>query len=236
MDDRIVSIISGSLTKSCNLTRLSSTDIPKLIKKRSAHIRVARGSLQYIYTLFNDGEDIWQDQCDRAIIIMTTLSEPIQTLCEMWEEAISSIVDIAAPYNEFLALLYHFDEQLQRLIALMKVFRSICRTSSIQVKKKRQEIIYKLNLFIESYDDILESVRYLSEETQPGHILHTFSEAALELPTSGETCSKEYRYTLRQSAEKKTGPIGGRQEHPHLKVVRESYVEELHAPGIKLED
>jgi hypothetical protein len=200
------------------------------------YIKVVRSSLQYVYTLFNDGEDIWQDQCDRVIIIITALSEPIQKLCEMLEETISSIVDIAPSYNEFLALLYHFDEQLQGLVALVKIFRSICRTSSKQVKKKRQEIIYKLNLFIESYDDILESVRYFSEETQPEHILHTFSEAIVELPTSGGICSKEYRYTLRQSTEKKTDPIGERQEHPHLKVVREGYVEELHAPRIKLED
>jgi len=236
MDDRIVSIISGSLTKSRNLTTLASTDIPKLIRKHSANIKVDRDSLQYVYTLFNDGEDIWQDQCDRTIIIISTLSVPIQKLCEMLGGTISSMVDIAPPYNEFLALLYHFDEQLQRLIALVKVFRSICRTSSKQVKKKRQEIIYKLNLFIESYDDILESVRYLSEETQPGHILHTFSEAEVGLPTSGGTCSKEYRYNLQQSAEKKTGPIGSRHEHPHLKVVREGYLEELHAPSIKLEN
>lgn len=234
MDDRIVSVKGGSLTKPCNRTPLTSTDFPKLIKSRSAQIKVGRGSLQYVYTLFTDGEDVWQDQCDRVITIVTALSEPIQKLCEMLEGAISSTVEIAASYNEFLALLYHFDEQLQRLVALVKVFRTICRTSSKQVRKKRQEIIYMLNLFIESYDNIIESVRFLSEESQPGHILYTFSEAIVELPTSGGICRKEYSYTL--SAKKKTTPIGGSGDHPHLKVVREGYLEELHAPAIKLED
>ena len=234
MNDRIVRIKGGSLIKQCNQTALTSTDFPKLIKNLSALLKVSKGSLHYVYTLFTNGEYIWQDQCDRVITIVTALSEPIQKLCEMLEGAIASTVEIAASYNEFLALLYHFDEQLQRLVALVKVFRTICRTSSKQVEKKRQEIIYKLNLFIESYDDILESVRFLSEEPHPGHILYTFSEAKVELPTSGGICRKEFSYTL--SAKKKTTPIRGNRDHPHLKVVREGYLEELHTPAIKLDD
>ncbi len=210
---------------------ISGDSIVTSLKKYIAHMIMAREGLQYSLKIFSREKEIWPDQCDWAVLSVQEMNIPLHNIYDLFEEYSSNkSITLSKQYNYEIELIIDYtDKQLCALIQYIESFRLICRRPSKQIGSKRDEIARKLELYMQSIDEILQSIYSFLEEGKQRNPSFTCSEVQAELPllvradgnySSQEDADKESRETLRR-------------EHPHLVVVQEDYVEECHAPRLK---
>jgi hypothetical protein len=113
--------------------------------------------------LFCEEEGIWSDQCDYLINTINTISEPIQEFCKLLDSLARLPVVVGSLRYPLMKTLFHAEQQINELILLLTLFRSICRTSSKKMILQRQEIQRKLELLVQSLELIDQHVDVLPE-------------------------------------------------------------------------
>jgi len=123
--------------------------------------------LHPLYRLLNEEDEVWGDQCNRAISTLETMSTVIRKLCSLFDGSIPLSAALSVSKYEYMVTLYHIDEQVRKLEALFTSFRSVCRSTSKQAVKLREEIHIKLELLIQSNNDILCRLSTLLHQENP---------------------------------------------------------------------
>lgn len=119
---------------------------------------IARNSLSYVSKLFRGGREIWPDQCERALALIRSMNEPVQNTCQLLDSP-SRLPEAVIPYRYPLAvILCHLDDRLDNLIQLITLFRAICRQSTVEVIRQREEIHRQFEPLMESYDDAVHEL------------------------------------------------------------------------------
>ncbi len=120
-------------------------------------------SLEGVSTVFEEGNEIWPDQCKRAISVIDDISEPIQQICRLLEDP-TCLPDTIIPHRyPLVATLQLVDEQAQELLSLLRKLRHLCRTTSKQVDTLLREIQSSFDLFLRGYKDATVNLRMLPD-------------------------------------------------------------------------
>lgn len=138
----------------------------KQAKKYQTDIIAVRKSLLYIHNLnlLSNEDNVQSEQCDNSISSTLTMREYVQLFCRLLDESASMPPDIAPLYYELMVAIHHVDEELRKLTSLLIIFRSICRSTSKQAMSQRQKIFTRLEIYMESCDDILNRITHLLDE------------------------------------------------------------------------
>jgi hypothetical protein len=117
-----------------------------------------------VYELLNEETRIWPDQCDYAVISVNELREPVHDFWTMLEKT-SQIPDTIIPLRYQLATeLIYLGDQLRKLILMIGSFRSSCQTTSKEATRQRSAILHKLEMLLESKEDIAQRSETLFEQ------------------------------------------------------------------------
>jgi hypothetical protein len=121
-------------------------------------------SVQYTYELLNEETLIWPDQCDYAVISVNELREPVHDFWTMLEKT-SQIPDTIIPLRYQLTTeLIYLDDQIRKLILMIGNFRNSCQTTSKEAVRQRSAILHKLEMVLESKEDIAQRSERLFEQ------------------------------------------------------------------------
>jgi hypothetical protein len=130
----------------------------------------AHNALGDAYTLFGAGNDIWRDQCEDTITLIQMVRESVSKFCKLIDTR-ALLPEAVIPLRYPLVVrLHHMNKQVGDLIELVAQFRAVCRISSSQTAKQRQEIEGKLKELIESFDELRQRVCALFNQTDQMHL------------------------------------------------------------------
>jgi hypothetical protein len=128
------------------------------------YIVAAQASLEEVYELLLEDDNIQVDRYDHTVTILGKMSIPIRELCRLLNENTYFSGEASTLYYQLRVNLYYVDEQIQELIALIRTFRSIYRSSQKQARKASQEIYHKLELLIRSSNDLPNTITALLDQ------------------------------------------------------------------------
>lgn len=189
---------------------------------------VVRNVLQYNLELFNGGDEIWPDQCEYAASRLDSVKILVQDYCRLLASNLCLPVNETARWpsgGEYTVTFYYAYEQLDKLQKLVTAFQPICRASSKYARKKRAEILSKLELFMLHSDDIIQNMALLQEETLPARSLQSSLPLALQERTEQQTCQPQ-KFSERTFSRIRSG----KPRPPYLIPVRDDFIEERDAP------
>ncbi len=207
------------------MSDLISSRGPLSLKERA---EVVKNVLQYNLELFNGGDEIWPDQCEYAASRLISVKVLVQDCFRLLDSGLRLPVCETPRQplgSEYTVTFYYAYEQLDELQELVTAFQPICRTSSMRARKKRSEILSKLELFMLHSDDIIQNMTLLQEETLPARFLQSSLPLVLQERTEQQTCWPQ-KFTERAFSR----ICSGKPYPPYLMPVRDSYIEERDAP------
>ncbi|HAT44312.1 MAG TPA: hypothetical protein DEV72_03680 [Ktedonobacter sp.] len=144
-------------------SRLSLSGFIMQTKKYCAELASTQSSVLSAQELFSEGGDIWPDQCDGIIHSIHTMSEPVQKFCELLDSFAHLPIAAGSLRYPLIRTLHSIDELLSDLTLLITLFRTNCRTPSKQAIVRRQEIQRKLELLVQSIEEIGHNIDTLPE-------------------------------------------------------------------------
>src|SRR5205085_11203751 len=106
--------------------------------------------------------------------------------------------------DELIITLHYVHEELYKLLERITAFSFICRKPPKQTRNKQEDIARKLELCLQSIDDILQQIHSLLQKPQWSSPAYTCSEIEPELPVIDQPNDKEYG-SKRLLTGKKTG-------------------------------
>ena len=141
--------------------RPSLTNFSTQVKEYVANVISASYSVNNVYVLFDEQETIWPDQCDYAIKMIILMEKPVSNLCVLLDKTSQLPIVVIPLRYELLTELYYAQEQMQLLSSMIAIFRTSCRNVSKQAIKQRKEILQRLDLLLQSGEDIAQQARTL---------------------------------------------------------------------------
>jgi hypothetical protein len=136
-------------------------DFRNLVQQHLNDFSIARNSLSYVSRLFREGREIWPDQCERVLVLIRSINEPVQNTCQLLDSP-SQLPEAVIPFRYPLAVtLCHLDDRIGNLMQRITLFRTICRQSTVEVIKQREEIHRQFEPLMESYDDAVHELDIL---------------------------------------------------------------------------
>jgi len=144
--------------------RLQLRNFFKEAREHLTAIGIARNSLEYIYTLFCEQEEVWPSQCERVITYLHALRKPVQAFCDLLDDSADLPPTISTYFFQLVISLNLANEQIQKLISLMAVYRSICRSTSHDAIKQRQTLHLRLGSFVNTSEHVFQKMAHLLDE------------------------------------------------------------------------
>lgn len=145
-------------------TRLPLNDFIMQVQKYGTQLTSTHVAVVSAQKLFSEGGDIWPDQCDRIIDSMHTMDEPVQKFSELLNSFVHLPIAVGSLRYPLIRTLYRIDELINGLTLLITLFRSTCRKPSKQAVIQRQEIQRKLELLVQSIEEIKNNINTLPEK------------------------------------------------------------------------
>ena len=149
-----------------NTVKLSLTDFLIQARKYLANLAASLDSVQYAYTLLNEQETVWPDQCDYAVRSIEMVEKPIQDFCTLLDKTTHLPTDVIPLRYELMTELSYVKEQTQLLNSTMPVFRASCKSTSRQSTKQKREILHRLDLLLQGGEDIAEQSSILFDQVR----------------------------------------------------------------------
>jgi hypothetical protein len=236
MNDLIVYRKFNSLKEQRNST--SGGSILSYLDRYLVDIIRAREGLQSDLKMFSGEKEIWPDQCDRTMLSIDAMQIPIQRLCDLFDDGspLPVIITTTQLSDELIINSHYVHEELYKLLEHITAFSFICRKPPKQTRNKQEEIARKLDLCLQSIDDILQQIHSLLQKPQWSSPVYTCSptytcsEIEPELPGIDQPNDKEYG-SKRLLIGKKNGYTRSGKEFPsYLKPVTEDDASEDTTP------
>jgi hypothetical protein len=125
-----------------------------------------RVALFDMYSLFEEGKELWPDQCTRAVTLLSAIGEAIQNFYTLLEEPLL-LPEVVIPHRYLLLVaLQHVDEQINALIPLLNRLRAQCRRVSKQTAALQQEIQCRFELLVKGYNETIANIRVLPDQAR----------------------------------------------------------------------
>lgn len=200
-------------------------------------VKIVDEALTYNIELFSGKDEIWPDQCERAYSYLNDIKTLVQNLYEVFEQKSCHSVNITNTRSsgELIVMLYYVHAQLNKLQDLVAAFQPICRASSLRARKKRAEIISKLEVFMLHSDDIIQGIALFQQEDT---LLESSNSYALVAQNALSLVSREsadqQNCQLAEALERTFDPTLREKLRSHLVLVTDGYVEERDAPKQRL--
>lgn len=144
-------------------SRLPLNDFIRQSQKYCAELASTQSSVLSAQELFGEGGDIYPDQCDYIVHSIHIMSEPVQKFCELLDSFARLPIAVGSLRYPLIRTLYRIDELVSDLTVLITIFRNSCRTNSRQAIVRRQEIHRKLDLLVQSIEEIGHNIDTLPE-------------------------------------------------------------------------
>ena len=236
MNDLIVYRRFNSLKEQHNST--SGGSILLYLEKYLVDIIRAREGLQSDLKMFSGEKEIWPDQCDRTMLSIDAMQIPIQQLCDLFDDGspLPAIITATQLSDELIITSHYVHEELYKLLERITAFSIICRKPPKQTRNKQEEIARKLELCMQSIDDILQQIHSLLQKPQwssPAYTCsptYTCSEIEPELPMIDQPNDKDYSPKRLLAGKEIAYTLSGREIPSYLKPVTEDDASEDTAP------
>lgn len=201
-------------------------------KSSKEQVKLLKNALQYNVELFSGGEEIWPDQCDYAISRLESVKIIVQDHCRLFDNNLcSSAVETVEQLDSRVTVTLHYAyKQLSELQTLIAAFQPACRSISKHIRKKRAEILSKLELFMLNSEEVIKGIASLEERGGQRRRIHHFSETCDVIPPLPDEGPSYHRYQQQQIAVDKSDYIPRvKPLSPHLTPVKDDYIEERNA-------
>jgi hypothetical protein len=121
-------------------------------------------SLQDIFDLFRDGDDIWPDQCEYAINQLQLVYDPVQEFCQLLNTS-TRLPPVVVPLRYPLVItLHNMNELVNSLIRLLTQFCAVCQPPSKHTTMQRQSIECGLEELMQKSEDAKHRTQALFDQ------------------------------------------------------------------------
>jgi hypothetical protein len=139
----------------------------RLTREHQTNFNEVFTSVSAISDIFEDDE-IWPSQCDHAVTSIQYMSNLVKHLYEVTDMSsayFSPNVDLHR--NQLLIILRSLEKLLNYdLLPYIKVFRTLCRTASIQAIRQKELIRYKFELVQSNGENALNAIKMLLDQAR----------------------------------------------------------------------
>jgi tetratricopeptide (TPR) repeat protein len=136
------------------------------LKRRWKILKEEQTALAKAYHIFVGKKEVWPDQCKNTLALLYRIESPVRELRVLLENPANLPDSVVQQRHLLLMAIQHTDEQNQVLIEHITEFRAQCQSPSKQTTKKRQEIEHELYVFVREYDEVVNSIASLLDQTR----------------------------------------------------------------------
>jgi hypothetical protein len=151
----------------------------------------AQTSMENAHRRLLDNEEVHVDRFDHVITTLNTIRLPVQELRELLNRSIYSLEETSDISYRLCVNLSYLEDQIPRLLTMIKTFRSIYCRSPRQALRTSKEIAYKLKSIAQSSSEVSRALTNLLNQSRH----HLKNEHRLRLIYSSEHASMEEEET-----------------------------------------
>lgn len=126
----------------------------KLLKK-------AEPDLLDVHVLFTRKREIWPDQCEKVLVLLSSIKLPIEGIRTLLENPAMLPFVVLQQRHLLLMNILHSDERLKSLLTEISEFHMLCLMPSKETPKMRQKIEHNLNVLLREFHEVLENTSLL---------------------------------------------------------------------------
>ncbi len=145
---------------------MSFTTFQFEVKRRWKILKEGMPALINAHLLFAGQKELWPDQCQNFLTLLSRIENPVLELREILENTANFPASAIQLRHLLLMSIQHTDEQIRALKIDVAEIRTLCQIQSKRSVKLRQEIEYELSLLVRECDDAVINIATLLDQTR----------------------------------------------------------------------